>query len=124
MAFKREIVTTKKAPTLPGLPYSPAVKIGQLLFTAGQVADDDRADIKMQTRQALSKIKSLLEAAGSSLDNVVKCTVFITDFNEFNAMNEAYGEFFKDKPPARSTVQVSRLAKDFKVEIEAVAAVP
>lgn len=121
MTLQKEIISVKEAPTLPGMPYSPAIKIGQLLFTAGQLADDTEADIKTQTRQALNKIKALLEASGGSLDNVIKCTVFITDFDEFPMMNEAYGEYFKDQPPVRTTVQVSRLAKNAKIEIDAIA---
>ena len=121
MTLRKEIISVKEAPKLPGAPYSPAIKIGQLLFTAGQLADDTQADIKTQTRQALNKIKALLEASGGSLDNVIKCTVFITDLDEFPMMNEAYGEYFKDQPPVRTTVQVSGLAKNAKIEIDAIA---
>jgi 2-iminobutanoate/2-iminopropanoate deaminase len=80
--------------------------------------------MKAQTRQALDKIKVLLEAAGSSLNSVVKCTVYITNMDEFASMNETYGEYFKDKPPARTTVQVSRLARNARIEIDAIGAVP
>ncbi len=124
MTLKREIVSARTAATLPGAPYSPAVKIGDLVFTAGQLPNDPQADIKAQTRQALDKIKALLEAAGSSLNSVVKCTVYITNMDEFASMNEAYGEYFKDKPPARTTVQVSRLARNARIEIDAIAAAP
>jgi 2-iminobutanoate/2-iminopropanoate deaminase len=124
MTLKREIVSARTIATLPGAPYSPAVKIGDLIFTAGQVPDDSQADMKTQTRQALDKIKALLEAAGSSLNSVVKCTVYITNMDEFASMNEAYGEYFKEKPPARTTVQVSRLARNARIEIDAIAAVP
>ena len=124
MIPRKEIIFAKEAPTIHGLPYSPAVKIGQFLFTAGQIADDTKADIKTQTLQVLNKIKALVEAAGSSLSNVVKCTVFMTSLDEYGMMNEAYKEYFKDKPPARSTVQVSQLVKNAKIEIEAIAIVP
>lgn len=124
MTLKREIVSARTAATLPGAPYSPAVKIGDLVFTAGELPDDSQADIKVQTRQALDKIKVLLEAAGSSLNSVVKCTVYITNMDEFASMNEAYGEYFRDKPPARTTVQVSRLARNARIEIDAIGAVP
>jgi len=124
MTLKREIVSARRAATLPGAPYSPALKIGDFVFTAGQLPDDSQADMKAQTRQALDKIKALLEAAGSSLNSVVKCTVYITNMDEFASMNEVYGEYFKDKPPARTTVQVSRLARNARIEIDAIGAVP
>ena len=120
----KEIISAKEAPTIPGVPYSPATKFGRLVFTAGQVPNDATADVKTQTRQTLEKVRLLLEAAGTSLENVLKCTVFLTNLDEFAAMNEVYREYFKDKPPARSCVEVSKLVKNFKVEIEAIAFVP
>lgn len=123
MTLKREIVSARSAPTLPGAPYSPAVKIGDLVFTAGQLPDDSQADMKAQTRQVLDKVKLLLEAAGSSLNSVVKCTVYITNMDEFASMNEVYGEYFRSKPPARTTVQVSRLVGNARIEIDAIGTV-
>ena len=81
----------------------------------------DAGDVKAQTRQVLNNLKAILEAGGSSIDKVVKTTVFLKDMGEFAAMNEVYGEFFKKDPPARSTIEVARLPKDARVEIEAVA---
>ncbi len=123
--MKKEIVVT---PSLPGgitaVPYSPAVKVGRFVFVSGQVGDNQKADVKTQTRQALEKIKSLLEEAGTSLDNVVKCTVFLADLNDYSSMNEVYGEYFPENPPARACVEVARLVRDLKVEIEAIACIP
>lgn len=119
--MKKEIISTEKAPAIPGVPYSPAVKFGQFVFVSGQIADDPRVDIKTQTRQCLEKLKALLEAAGASLSSVVKCTVFLTNFDEFASMNEVYGEYFRENPPARACLEISRLVKDLKVEIEAIA---
>ena len=122
--MQKEVIISSKAPLLAGAPVSPAMRIGQFVFTSGQIADDAKADIKMQTRQALEKIKALIEAARTSMDNVVKCTVYMTNLDEWPSMNEIYREFFKNNPPARSAVQVSRLVGGFKVEIEAIAYAP
>ena len=121
---QKEIVTTKRAPAVPGIPYSPAVKIGQFIFISGQVGDDPKSDIKTQTRQVLEKIKALLEEAGTSLSNVVKCTVFLANMDEFASMNEVYREYFGDNPPARACVEVSRLFNDLNVEIESIGYIP
>ncbi|MFH0908056.1 MAG: RidA family protein [bacterium] len=108
-------------------PYSQAVAAqGSFIFTAGQIPLDPAGlmvtgDIKAQTRQVLNNLKAILEAGGSGLDKVVKTTVFLKDMSEFAAMNEVYGEFFTKEPPARSTIEVARLPKDARVEIEAVA---
>lgn len=125
MPVKR--ILTDKAPAPIG-PYSQAVAVdGKFLYTAGQVAIDPatgnvvEGDIKVQTRQVLKNLEAILKAGGSSLKSVVKTTVFLKDMNEFGSMNEVYGEFFSVSAPARSTVQVSRLPKDVKVEIEAIA---
>jgi len=117
----KEIVATTKAPGVPGVPFSPAVKVGKLLFISGQVGDDPKSDIKTQTRQALKKIKALVEEAGASLSNVVKCTVFLASLDDYALMNEVYAEYFGDEPPARACVEVSRLVRDLKVEIESIA---
>jgi 2-iminobutanoate/2-iminopropanoate deaminase len=123
----KEIVTTDRGPKPIG-PYSQAVKTNGFLYLSGQVALDTRTnemsagDIRQQTERVLENIKGILEAAGSNLHHVVKTTVFLKDMNEFPAMNEVYGRYFTAAPPARSTVQVSRLPKDALVEIEVIAA--
>ncbi len=120
-------ILTNKAPNPIG-PYSQAVLAeGKFIYTAGQVAIDPatnqmiEGDIKAQTRQVLKNLDAVLRAGGSSMSAVVKTTVFLKNFNDFAAMNEVYAEFFSGSAPARSTVEVSRLPKDAKVEIEAVA---
>jgi 2-iminobutanoate/2-iminopropanoate deaminase len=124
--MKREIIATNKAPAAVG-PYSQAVRAGDLLFTAGQIALDPatgrlvEGGIEDQTRRVLTNLSAVLEAAGTSLSHVVKTTVFLTDMGEFKAMNGVYAEFFPDAPPARSTVQVAALPLGSRVEIEAVA---
>jgi 2-iminobutanoate/2-iminopropanoate deaminase len=122
-------VYTDKAPKPIG-PYSQGIIVdGRLVYTAGQVAIDPASnqvvegDIKVQTRQVLKNIEAVLKAAGTTMDAVVKTTVFLKDFNDFAAMNEVYGEYFSAAAPARSTVEVGRLPKDMKVEIEAVATI-
>ncbi|MBI5472424.1 MAG: RidA family protein [Ignavibacteriae bacterium] len=122
----KQIIHTKHAPAAIG-PYSQAVIVNGMVFTAGQVAINPETGnvieggIKEQTRRVLQNVQAILEAAGTTLANVVKTTVFIKDMNEFTAMNEVYGEFFKENPPARSTVEVARLPRDVRVEIEAIA---
>lgn len=121
--MSKVIVETEKVRKIPGLPFSPAVKLGQWVFISGQVGDDPNSDVKVQTRQALEKTRSLLEKAGSSPSSVVKCTVFLADLSDYASMNEIYGAFFSEKPPARSCVEV-KLVKDLKVEIESIAYIP
>ncbi len=122
----REIVKSDAAPLAIG-PYSQAVKANGFVFVSGQIALDPRTgqmvgqDIKTQTRRALDNIKAVLEAAGSSMDRVTKCTVFLKDMNDFGPMNEEYGSYFMELPPARSTVQVAKLPRDALVEIETIA---
>ena len=122
----REIVSTDAAPRAIG-PYSQAIRAGEFLFLSGQVALDPRtgqlvgSDIKQQTRQVLENVRAILEAAGSSLRQVVKCTVFLADMNDFGPMNEEYGSFFQDQPPARTTVQVAKLPRGALVEIDVIA---
>ncbi|MBL7192130.1 RidA family protein [bacterium] len=124
--MEKRSILTDKAPKAIG-PYSQAVTAGGFIFTAGQVPIDPatgkiaEGGIEAQTRQSMNNIKAILEAAGSKLENIVKTTIFVIDLNDFPKVNEVYGSFFKDNPPARSTVQVSRLPLDVKVEIEAVA---
>lgn len=125
----KKIIQTEKAPKAIG-PYSQAVQIANLIFTAGQIGLDPQtgelvgADIESQTRQVLTNLKNILEAAGSSLSHVVKTTVFLQDMSEFPRMNAIYAEFFPQNPPARSTVAVAALPKGARVEIEAIALLP
>ncbi|OUM95862.1 MAG: deaminase [Paenibacillaceae bacterium ZCTH02-B3] len=121
-----EKVSTGRAPAAIG-PYAQAVKIGDFVFTSGQIPLD--ADgrlvgggIREQTRQVLANLQAILEAAGSDKSRVVKTTVFLRDMNDFAAMNEEYAAFFGEHTPARSTVQAARLPKDVLVEIEMIAA--
>ncbi|MDZ4717870.1 MAG: RidA family protein [Roseiflexaceae bacterium] len=121
----RSVIKTANSPQAIG-PYSQAIVAGDLVFCSGQIplTPDGQlveGDILVQTRQVLTNLKVLLEASGSSLEQVVKTTVFLADMNEFAAMNGVYAEFFTNAPPARSTVQVARLPRDVCVEIEAVA---
>lgn len=120
------LIQTPKAPQAIG-PYSQGVKTGKLIFTAGQIGLDPATGelvpggIQAETRQVLSNIQNILEAAGSSLKNVIKTTVFMRSMDDFAPMNAVYAEFFPENPPARSTVAVSSLPKGVAVEIEAVA---
>jgi 2-iminobutanoate/2-iminopropanoate deaminase len=122
----RDIVKTDAAPQAIG-PYSQAIKANGFVFVSGQTALDPRTgqmvgqDIKTQTRRVLDNIKAVLHAAGTSLDNVVRCSVFLKDMNDFGPMNEEYGSYFKEVPPARTTVQVAKLPRDALVEIDAIA---
>ena len=123
--MERKVVSTADAPQAIG-PYSQAITLGDLVFCSGQIPLTPagvvaEGDITIQTRQVLMNLKQVLAAAGSSLDQVVKTTVFLADMHEFKAMNEVYAEFFRGAPPARSTVQVARLPRDVRVEIEAIA---
>jgi 2-iminobutanoate/2-iminopropanoate deaminase len=108
-------------------PYSPAIKAGNLLFLSGQIPIDPstgaviEADVGAQTEQVMRNIGALLREAGATFANVVRTTVFLTDMNDFATMNEIYGTYVADPPPARSTVQVARLPKDVRVEIDVIA---
>ena len=122
---KRDIVSTDSAPAAVG-PYSQAVRAGNFLFTAGQIPlrpDGTlvEGDIEVQTRQVLANLEAVLRAGGSEPSRVVKCTVFLADMNDFQAVNALYGELFTDAPPARSAVQVAKLPLGVQVEIEAIA---
>jgi 2-iminobutanoate/2-iminopropanoate deaminase len=123
----KNVVITDRGPKPIG-PYSQAIKAGGLVYLSGQVALDPKsgelvgADIRQQTERVIENIKGILEAAGVNLHHVLKTTVFLKDMNDFAAMNEVYGRYFTAAPPARSTVQVSRLPKDALVEIEVTAA--
>ena len=123
--MNKEVIFTEKAPKAIG-PYSQAQKGGDLLFTSGQIPLNPSTgelvtEIKAATKQSLENVKAILEAAGTSLENVVKTVVYIKDMNDFGEVNEVYGEYFKENAPARSCVEVARLPKDALVEIEAIA---
>jgi 2-iminobutanoate/2-iminopropanoate deaminase len=125
---KKKIVESDKAPQPIG-PYSVGVRMGNLIFTAGQIGLDPQTGeivpggIEAETRRVLQNLQGILEAGGSSLDQVVKTTVFLRDMNDFAKMNAVYAEFFRQDFPARSTVQAAALPKGGAVEIEAVASV-
>lgn len=117
-------INTKKAPEALG-PYSHAMVVNNLVFTSGQIPLDTEGnivsdDVKEQTKQVLDNLSVVLEEAGSDLNSVVKATIFISDMNEFQQINEVYGSYFSEHQPARSCVEVARLPKDVKVEIEVV----
>jgi len=122
----REIVKTEKAPAAIG-PYSQAVRAGGFIFASGQIPLDPATGefvsggVAEQTEQVMRNLSAVLEAAGASLAQVVKTTVFLADMNDFAAMNEVYGRYFQENPPARATVQAARLPKDARVEIEVIA---
>lgn len=124
--MQRERITTSEAPAAIG-PYSQAIVSGELIFASGQVALDPAKgelvgdDVRAQTRQALQNLSAVLTAAGSSLANIAKTTVFLTSMSDYAAMNEVYGEFFTSDPPARSAVAVAALPRNALVEIEAIA---
>lgn len=124
----KEIIATKSAPAAIG-PYSQAVKAGGTVYASGQIPLSPEtgtivgADAKAQTRQSMENLTAVLAAAGATLSDVVKATIFITDMAAFPGVNEVYGSYFKDNPPARSCVAVAALPKGALVEIEAVAVV-
>lgn len=124
----KQIVRTDDAPKPVG-PYSQAVRTGNLVFVAGQgpinpkTGQRESASIQAETKQVLENLKAILEAAGSSLDKVVKTTCYLVDMNDFAAFNGVYAEYFTSEPPARTTIQAARLPMDIRVEIEAIATV-
>jgi 2-iminobutanoate/2-iminopropanoate deaminase len=124
----RDVISTDGAPKAIG-PYSQAIRGGGLLFTSGQVAIDPATqqvvsgDVAAQTDRVLKNLAAILQASGSSLEQVVRCTVFLKNMGDFGAMNEVYGRYFNQAPPARSTVEVARLPKDVLIEIDAIALV-
>ena len=123
----RQAVATDKAPKAIG-PYSQGIRSGNLLFVSGQVPIDPatgniiEGDIKTQTDRVMRNLTAILEAAGGTMDNVLRCTVYLADMNDFAAMNEVYGSYFSQPAPARSTIQAVRLPKDARVEIDVIAA--
>ena len=122
----REVISTPDAPTAIG-PYSQAIRANGLVFVSGQVAIDPatqqvvEGDVAAQTERVMKNLSAILAAAGSRLDLVLRCTVFLKSMNDFVAMNAVYGKYFSSAPPARSTVEVSRLPKDVLVEIDVIA---
>jgi len=122
----REVIATDRGPKAIG-PYSQAVKANGFIFISGQIPLDPRTqelvegDVARQTERVMENLKGIVEAAGSSLDRVVKTTVFLKDLADFPAMNEVYSRYFPANPPARATVQVARLPRDVGVEIELIA---
>lgn len=124
----KEVIFTNKAPKAIG-PYSQAIKVGNFIFISGQIPIDPNTgeivegDIKEQTKRVLENIKGILESISCSLNNIVKTTVFLKNLDDFSSMNEIYGIYFPENPPARSTVEVSRLPKGVNVEIEAIAVI-
>jgi len=124
----KETISTEKAPGAIG-PYSQAVKTGNMVFCSGQIPIDPTTgefvsnNVAEQTHQVLTNLSAVLEAAGTSLNNVVKTTVFLADMNDFTAMNEIYAKFFSDNKPARATVQAARLPRDARVEIDCIAVI-
>lgn len=125
--MQRSIVYSDRAPEPIG-PYSQAVQTGNMLFVSGQIAIDKSSgnlitgDIEKETEQVMNNLKEILKAGGMEFMHVVKCTIFLKDMNNFPKVNAIYGKFFQDNPPARETVEVSRLPKDVNVEISCIAA--
>lgn len=122
----KEIISTDRGPKAIG-PYSQAIRANGFIFISGQVPFDPatgqliEGDIAQQTARVLDNLKAIVEAAGSSLDHAVKTSVFLKDMGEFAAMNEVYSRYFSKNPPARSTVEVARLPRDVRVEIDLIA---
>lgn len=122
----KQVITTDRGPKAIG-PYSQAIKANGFIFISGQIALDPASgklvegDIRAQTERVMENLKGIVEAAGSSMEKVVKTSVFLKDMNDFVAMNEVYGRYFPSNPPARATVEVARLPRDVRVEIELIA---
>jgi 2-iminobutanoate/2-iminopropanoate deaminase len=122
----REVIATNQAPQAIG-PYSQAIRAQGLILTSGQIAIDPATqqvvagDVGAQTDRVLRNLSAILQASGSTLEKVLRCTVFLKNMGDFAAMNEVYGRYFKQSPPARSTVEVARLPKDVLVEIDVIA---
>jgi len=122
----RQVVSAPDAPKAMGA-YSPAIKAGNLLFISGQIPLDPstgnliQGDIAAQAEQVMRNLTALLRAAGAGFDHVVRTTVYLADMNDFAGMNEVYSRYIVDPPPARATVQVARLPRDVKIEIDAIA---
>ena len=124
--MSKKVIATEKAPGAIG-PYSQAMRIGNMIFTSGQIplnpaTGEMVTEIAAATKQSLENVQAILEVEGATMDNVIKTTVFLSDMNNFVAMNEVYATYFPQNPPARSAVEVARLPKDAIVEIEVIAA--
>jgi len=121
----KKIIATEKAPAAIG-PYSQATRYGDLLFVSGQIAINPatgkiiEGDIQAQTRQVLENVKAIIEEAGMTLQDVLKCSCFLQDMEDFVKFNSVYSEYFSENPPARETVEVGRLPKDVSVEVSAI----
>ena len=126
--MEKETISTKDAPQAIG-PYSQAIRFGNLIFASGQIPIEPetgkilKGDIKGQTKLILENLNNVLAAGGSSLDNVLRTTIFLTDLEDYPAVNETYAQYFNDLPPARSTVQVAKLPMDAQIEIDAIACI-
>ena len=126
--MQKEIISTKDAPQAIG-PYSQAIRFGNLIFASGQIPIEPetgkilKGDIKGQTKLILENLNNVLAASGSSLDNVLRTTIFLTDLESYPVVNETYAQYFNDLPPARSTVQVAKLPMDAQIEIDAIACI-
>jgi len=124
----KKVIQTEKAPKPIG-PYSQAIRAGNFIFLSGQIPIDPKTgelvkgDIRQQTQQVLENIRGVLESQGLGMQDVVKVSIFLKDMGNFNEMNEVYATYFPSSPPARSTVEVSRLPKDVDLEIEAIASI-
>jgi len=125
--MNKQVIKTDQAPAPIG-PYSQAIAVNNMLFVSGQIAIDPAngslvsSGIEEETQQVMENLKAILSAAGVGFDQVVKCSIFVADMNDFTAVNEIYGQFFTHEPPARETVEVSTLPKSVNVEISCIAA--
>ena len=126
--MRKKIISTNKAPQAIG-PYSQAVRFDNLLFVSGQIPIEPKSgeilkgNIKEQTKQILENLNNILTTGGSSLNNVLRTTIFLTNLKDYAAVNEMYAQFFEESQPARSTVQVSKLPMDVQIEIDAIAGI-
>lgn len=123
--MNKQVIKTDNAPEAIG-PYSQAIMVGDFIYTSGQIPINPKTgimetDIKLATKQSMENIKAILEEVGTSLENVIKTTIFLKDLNDFNVVNEVYATYFNENNPARSCVEVVRLPKDAVIEIEAIA---
>lgn len=124
--MQKTVISTNNSPAAIG-PYSQAIRFNELVFVSGQIPIDPesgkviKGNIKEQTKQVLENLKNILQAGGSSLQNVLRTTIFLSDMDDYAMVNETYAQYFESSPPARSTVQVSRLPRDVHIEIDAIA---
>ena len=124
--MQKTVISTNNSPAAIG-PYSQAIRFNELVFVSGQIPIDPesgkviKGNIKEQTKQVLENLKNILQAGGSSLQNVLRTTIFLSDMDDYAMVNEAYAQYFESSPPSRSTVQVSRLPRDVHIEIDAIA---